>query len=116
MSLLPCASCPWRVNQDASAIPNYNHKLACGLLKTAASASGGEDGFRKIMACHGSSEDNMRACNGYLAREGYSNINVRLLLARNAINHPDAVLDACEAAGIELHADYPAVLRKLEGK
>ena len=109
MSLLPCASCPWRVDQGADVIPNYSQSKACGLLNTV----GAEDGFRKIMACHGSEVGQERACNGYLAREGWRNINVRILLARSKIAHPDRVLEACEAAGIELHADYQEVLAKL---
>lgn len=53
-------------------------------------------------------------CLGYLAREGWSNINVRLLLAKRIIDQtPDQTLDACEAAGIELHGNYPEVLKKL---
>lgn len=27
--LLPCATCPWRVDQDASVIPRYSHDKAC---------------------------------------------------------------------------------------
>lgn len=74
---------------------------------------GAGDGLRKIMACHGSTEDQPSACKGYLAREGWSNINVRILLAQNQIESPTAILIACEAAGVELHPDYPSVLRKL---
>lgn len=65
------------------------------------------------MACHGSTDDNMFACKGYLAREGWSNINVRILVAQNKIEHPDEVLRACESNGIELEENYAAVLRKL---
>ena len=108
-SLLPCATCPWRVGQDASTIPNYDHALACGLLGTV----GEEDDFRKIMSCHGSTPDHPFACKGYLAREGWRNINVRLLLARHEIANPTAVLAAYEKSGIRLHRNYPSVLRKL---
>lgn len=111
-SLLPCSSCPWRVNQNVSAIPRYNHDKACHLLNTV----GNGDAMRPIMACHGSPEDNMRACKGYLARAGWSNINVRLLLVKDQIDNPSAVLSACEAAGIDLHEDYPSVLEKLAGR
>lgn len=110
MSLLPCPTCPWRVDQTADAIPHYNHGKACGLLDTV----GKSDGIRKIMACHGSPEDTPFVCKGYLAREGLNNINVRILLVRGQLDNPADVLDACEAAGIELHSDYPAVLAKLE--
>jgi len=108
-SLLPCSTCPWRVDRDATTIPNYVHSKACNLLNTV----GREDGFRKIMACHGSTDDNMRACNGYLAREGWRNLNVRVLLAQGQIACPSDVIDACEAHGIDLEPDYKTVLEKL---
>lgn len=107
--LLPCATCPWRIDRDATTIPRYVHEKACGLMQ----AVGRGDDFRPIMACHGSTDDNMHACNGYLAREGWSNINVRLLLIRGQIASPAAVADACEVRGIELEIDYPTVLEKL---
>lgn len=109
MSLLPCPSCPWRIEQDSKSIPGYDHEKACGLLDTV----GPEDGFRQIMACHYSTEAEMKACRGYLAIEGWKNINVRLLLAKGKIDPPDEVLRACEDAGVKLHPNYPAVLRKL---
>lgn len=31
---LPCPTCPWRTNRDASTIPNYDHGQAVGLLNT----------------------------------------------------------------------------------
>src|SRR5262245_40518590 len=112
--LLPCKSCPWRVDSDVSMIPGYNQEKAVGLLRTASAGQG--DGFRPIMACHGSSESQPHSCKGYLAREGWSNLNVRILLAKDEIENPTAVLEACETHGVPLEPDYPAVLRKLEGK
>lgn len=110
MSALPCPTCPWRVDQSAESIPRYNHEKACGLLNTV----GEGDDFRPIMACHGSTEEQLYACNGYLAREGWSNLNVRVLLSRGVItNTPDEVAGACEEEGIELHPNYRAVLDKL---
>ncbi len=110
--LLPCSTCPWRTDQRASAIPSYSHDLACGLLDTV----GEGDAFRPIMACHGSTENSMRACNGYLAREGWSNLNVRMQCSKGNVVDPDEVLAACKAAGVKLHANYRAVLRKLGRK
>lgn len=74
------------------------------------------DGFRPIMACHHSTDESMHACKGYLAQEGWSNLNVRILLSRGAMLNPMAVLEACETHGVELEPDYPAVLRKLTGE
>jgi hypothetical protein len=110
--VLPCKSCPWRVDADVSTIPGYNQEKAVGLLKTASAGQG--DGFRPIMACHGSPETKPHACKGYLAREGWANLNVRVLLAKGQIENPSVVLRACETHGVPLEPDYPAVLRKLE--
>lgn len=107
--LLPCPSCPWRIEQDASTIPNYVQEKAERLLNTV----GRDDGFRPLMACHNSTDKKMIACKGYLAREGWRNINVRLLLSKRQIENPAAVLDACEAGGVELEEGYHAVLEKL---
>jgi Family of unknown function (DUF6283) len=108
-ALLPCKTCPWRVDQDASVIPGYCQSKAEGLLGTV----GRGDDFRPIMACHNSSDKKMIACKGYLAQEGWSNINVRLLLAKGMIENPAAVADACYEDGVELEPDYATVLEKL---
>lgn len=109
--LLPCPSCPWRVDQDAAAVAKVEPPLkASQLLKMV----GEGDGFRPIMQCHGSKNSEPRSCKGYLARVGWSNINVRLLLAMHKIEDPTDVAEACEAAGIELHETYAEVLGKLE--
>jgi hypothetical protein len=113
-ALLPCKTCPWRVDSDVWAIPGYVPEKASGLLRTASMGNG--DGFRPIMACHNSTDTKMHACKGYLAREGWSNLNVRLLLAKGHIENPTAVLEACETHGVSLEPEYPAVLRKLEGQ
>lgn len=111
---LPCKTCPWRIGSDVSAIPGYNQEKAVGLLRTASAGNG--DGLRPIMACHNSTDENMHACKGYLAREGWSNINVRILLAEDRISNPSRVLEACEMEGVQLEPDYPAVLKKLRGE
>jgi hypothetical protein len=112
--MLPCKSCPWRVDADVSAIPGFNRVKAVGLLRTASLGEG--DAFRPIMGCHHSKDNHDYACKGYLAREGWSNLNVRVLLAKDDIENPSAVLHACETHGVLLEPDYPAVLRKLEGQ
>ena len=107
--LLPCRTCPWRVDQDATTIPGYDHEKAENLINTV----GEGDAFRPIMACHNSTDRNMLACKGYLAREGWGNLNVRLLLARGQIENPSQVAEACESHGVVLEPDYPTVLKKL---
>jgi hypothetical protein len=71
---------------------------------------GKEDGFRQIMACHGSTVDNPHVCFGYLAQEGERNLNVRVAVIRHEMPAPQAVYEACTAAGIRLHKNYRAVL------
>jgi hypothetical protein len=66
-----------------------------------------------VMACHNSTDTDTIACKGYLAKEGWSNINVRLLLRTGEIENPSEVLQTCMAHGIELEPDYPTVLAKL---
>lgn len=110
-ALLPCKTCPWRVDSDVWAIPGYVPEKAAGLLRTASMGEG--DAFRPIMACHNSTDDKMHTCKGYLAREGWSNLNVRLLLSRGQIENPSAVLEACETHTVTLEPDYPTVLEKL---
>lgn len=107
--LTPCSTCPWRVDQDASTIPRYSQEKAEGLLDTV----GEGDAFRKVMACHHSTDEKMVPCRGYLAQEGWRNITVRLLVAQNQSPSPDEVSDACTVAGIALEPDYPTVLEKL---
>jgi Family of unknown function (DUF6283) len=109
--MLPCKTCPWRVDADISAIPGFNSQKAVGSLRTASLGQG--DAFRSIMACHHSKENNDYACKGYLAREGWSNLNVRILLANGKMLNPSAALHACETQGVQLEPDYPAVLDKL---
>lgn len=107
--LLPCATCPWRKDKGAGTIPRYNHEKACNLQNTV----GEGDDFRPIMACHHSSEHDNYACNGYLAIEGDSNINVRMEVACGRMHPPALVYEACQAAGIELHASYAEMMEKL---
>ena len=109
---LPCATCPWRVDKDATVIPRYIHAAACRLTNTV----GEGDAFRPIMACHHSTRQSKFACNGYLAHmatTGWPNINVRLLASKGEIPNPNDVLYACETYGVELHANYQDVLGKL---
>lgn len=109
MTALPCKTCPWRTDQTAASIPNYVHSKACNLMNTV----GDTDDFRQIMACHGSTDTHMRACNGYLAMEGERNLNVRMLAAMGKIPYPAQALEACKAAKIRLHRKYRLVLKKL---
>src|SRR5580692_1791651 len=111
-NLLPCATCPWRVDKDATKIPRYSHHKACNLLNTV----GREDDFRQIMACHhstGTESEAEQVCRGYLAQAGDSNLNVRILAMTEKMLWPGQIADACVEAEIELEPDYETVLEKL---
>ena len=107
--LLPCTTCPWRIENDSSMIPRYNQQMALDLMNTV----GKGDAFRPIMACHNSSDSHPWACKGYLAQVGWSNLNVRLLLCTRQIANPFQVMDACEAHRVALETDYLTVFGKL---
>lgn len=110
--LVPCGTCPWRVDKDATVIPRYSHEKACNLMNTV----GRGDGFRPIMACHhstGSEEPAGQACRGYLAQVGWTNINVRILLTQGKLPSPDECWAECAAQGVKLESNYETVLEKL---
>lgn len=106
---IPCKSCPWRVDNDATDIPGYNHNKACSLMSTV----GSYDSFRSIMQCHSSTDENPTACLGYVARDGWSNLSIRVAVISGRIPSPSEIDDACENAGISLEPDYETVLAKL---
>lgn len=89
----PCSTCPWRKTSTVGGaeIPGFNIDMMRRLSNTV----GEGDALRPIMACHGSEIGEETACVGYLAVEGWSNISVRLLAARNVIDL-HAVEDACK--------------------
>ena len=107
MSAAPCPSCPWRKHSHLDDIPGFSIEKARNLRCTV----GNEDGFRTVMACHGSSETNNIPCAGYLFVEGWRNLNVRMLAFTGKIDM-GAVLDACD--GLELHESFDEMLAMLE--
>jgi hypothetical protein len=108
-SLLPCATCPWRVEKGADVIPRYSQEKALALRNTV----GDGDGLRTIMACHHSAEDEPISCRGYLAQVGYTNINVRIFMAKGEMPNLNDIFKACRKAKIKLHPNYGAMMDKL---
>jgi hypothetical protein len=108
--LLPCATCPWRKDKDASTIPRFNLGAACNLLDT---TTGPEDGFRKIMACHHSTVEDEFACRGYLAVEGSKTWPFGSCCRRKKSFIRSLWRLRAKRAGIKLHRDYETVLAKL---
>lgn len=106
---IPCPSCPWRKSAPAggSAIPNFNLDLMRGLSNTV----GPDDAFRPVIACHYSEPGEEFSCVGYVAVEGWSNLNVRLMMMRKTIDM-NAISEACE--GIEMWASFREMLEAYE--
>lgn len=112
----PCSTCPWRKSSTAGGadIPGFSLEKMRGLRSTV----GEGDGMRKIMACHGSKEGREIPCRGYIARHGWSNINVRIMalvgeISLRRIEEACAKLDLWStfdemlAAYEEAHAQVP---------
>lgn len=104
----PCGSCPWLKSNPPGGerIPNFDLGLMRRLKRT---TIGREDGFRQIMACHHSTCGDERPCIGYVAVEGWRNINVRLMAMQGdldvaAINAATATLDLWESFDAMLQA------------
>lgn len=71
----PCPSCPWRVDQDATAIPGFELELAERLEATCDHEFG-----TPVFACHQSREGDEIPCAGWLAVYGDRSITVRLMV------------------------------------
>ena len=64
------------------------------MMRNLACTVGPGDDFRKVMACHGSEEGKEEPCIGYLAVEGYHNLNARLMMVDwNSIDLACAEID-----------------------
>lgn len=107
MSTTPCATCPWRRGADPDDIPNFNSDKARNLRCTV----GDGDRFRQVMACHHSEEGDERPCIGYVAVEGYSNLNVRMMALRGTLDLR-AIADGAET--LDLYDSFDEMLDNLE--
>jgi hypothetical protein len=106
----PCPTCPWRRDSlGGVAIPGFDICKARNLACTV----GEGDGFRTVMACHGSGEGSEIPCAGYLAIEGYSNLNVRIMAMDGRIDL-QAIDEAC--ADLDLFDNFEDMLDALEAK
>lgn len=108
----PCASCPWRVDQDAQAIPNFDLALAEGLARTCASERGGESvGVEEAQfACHQSRDGAEVVCAGWLAVEGRDHVGARVNVA---LGHVDPAALQPQPEWGPLHGCYAEVIAKL---
>lgn len=116
-ALEPCTTCPFRRSSTVGGaeIPGFSLGLMRRLVDT---VGDGTDSFRPIMACHYSPEGGRDRCStrqipcrGYLARHGYSNINVRLMAAREGLPLAE-IVEACEQ--LDLWPDFATMLAAYE--
>jgi hypothetical protein len=107
----PCPSCPWRTDQTALDIPNFDIRLAERLAATCPDAKNMGPSFdASIFACHQSKPGREIACAGWLASVGRAHPVVRLAVGTGKLDV--AALGPGEGWPA-LHRTYPEVLRKL---
>jgi hypothetical protein len=88
-------------------IPGFDIEL----MRALAACVGEGDDFRKVMACHHSPCGEQTACVGYVAVEGISNLNVRIMAAMGDVDYR-AIVDACE--GLDLWPSFASMLAAYE--
>lgn len=107
----PCGSCPWRVNQEASDIPNFDLEKAERLRNSSPDINGmGPSYLDPIFACHQSRVGEEFACAGWLAKVGHAHPRIRYLVSTGKLP-AEALNPATDWP--ELHSNYPDVLDKL---
>lgn len=108
MTRQPCASCPWRLDQDATAIPGFVLAKAEALAATSPDERGMGPGWGSPMfACHQSRDGQEVVCAGWLAQVGAAHPGVRLALMQGTMT-PDQVQPQTG-----LHTTFQEVIRKL---
>lgn len=105
----PCSTCPWRKSSAVGGrdIPRFSIELMRRLRNTV----GRGDAFRHVMACHHSKVGKEITCRGYVAVEGYHNLNVRMLAAAGKVNVL-AIDEACKS--IDLWPSFAEMLDAYE--
>jgi len=109
--LKPCQSCPWRIDQGAADIPNFDLELAESLADCSPDAKGmGPDFTSSCFACHQSKVGEEFACAGWLSTVGHRHPKVRLAVTFGRL--PVEALNT-DPEWPELHTTYGEVLQKL---
>lgn len=104
----PCASCPWRREAHADAIPNFSLALAENLARTSPDEDGmGPEAFAPQFACHQSRDGAEIVCAGWLAAVGECHPMVRLAVLKG-----DIPAEALEPRA-DLHETFGEVIEKL---
>jgi hypothetical protein len=107
----PCPSCPWRVDKDATDIPNFDLASAEGLAKCCPDDRNiGPDFGATMFACHQSKDGAEIACAGWMAAVGHRHPGVRIAVAMGRLD-PPALRPGLRWP--RLHKNYQQVLEKL---
>lgn len=107
---VPCPSCPWRVDQDAAAIPNFDLELAEDLADSCPDERGQGPGYgAPVFACHQSKPVQEVYCAGWLMAVGSAHPMIRLAVLQGKLE-PEALRPV---PGIKLHTSFRQVIEKL---
>lgn len=107
----PCASCPWRVDQDASNIPNFSLEKAEGLSACCPDHRDmGPDFGAPVFSCHQSKDGEEFPCARWLATVGSRHPSMRMAVMSGRI---PAEAMSPQDGWPKLHDNYPEVLEKL---
>ncbi len=109
--VMPCASCPWRLDTRAADISNFDIALAEALSDTCPdSRNMGPDVSASFFACHRSKPGEEFVCAGWLAKVGHRHPRVGLAVMQERIS---AAARRPASDWPELHESYRQVLEKL---
>lgn len=82
-----CPNCPFRKGSPKAGEPGGSvpaHDLG-GMLRVSREVTGG----MKVMQCHDSTDQDPRACAGYLSVVGYESVGVRIAVMLGVVRHED---------------------------
>lgn len=109
----PCRTCPWRVTQDASEIPNFSLELAENLKNTSGSPGNDKPIGSPMFACHQSKDGDEIVCQGWLKVVGAYHLGVRVGCLGGARFDPEDVFVSPDDSWPELEPDFESVIQKL---
>lgn len=110
---LPCGSCPWRVDADATRIPGLSVERARGLDATCPTS---ESLFgTPMMACHHSDDGDESVCIGWaLSDASRDSIPLRLAMMHGTVAGWRVLRDAAERADVVVYDSFADMLEQIE--